>query len=71
MIELMLGWSNADTGPLRLYALDAGPAPRWAAPHARVAEVPLIERGDREGTRYVLLTADEYAAAIGSGRGDG
>ncbi|HKR56387.1 MAG TPA: hypothetical protein VJS20_08800, partial [Gemmatimonadales bacterium] len=62
MIRLKLGWSNPDTGPtsLRLYALDQGDQPRWAQPHARVAEVPLIEAGAKEGERYVLLAAEEY-----------
>jgi hypothetical protein len=61
LIPLKLGWSNPDTGPtsLRLYALDQGDQPRWARPYARVAEVPLIEQGAHEGSRYALLTAAE------------
>jgi hypothetical protein len=56
-IPAKLGWSNHDTGPeqLRLYALDAGPDPRWALPHARVAETALIENGYREGDRVVVI----------------
>ncbi len=63
MIELKLGWANPDCGPcsLRLYALDQGDQPRWRDPHARVAEVPLIEAGAREGGRFVLLSVAEYA----------
>lgn len=66
MIQLKLGWSNPDTGPcsLRLYALDQGDQPRWAQPHARVAEVPLIEAGAKEGDRYVLMTGEEYDAMV-------
>ena len=43
VIPVKLGWSNPDTGPeeMRLYALDAGPNPRWAKPHARTAETAL------------------------------
>jgi hypothetical protein len=57
VVPVTLGWSNPDTGPtdLRLYALDQGPAPRWVQPHARVAEVPLVERGGTEGDRYVVI----------------
>jgi hypothetical protein len=53
-----LGWSNADCGPepFRLYALDAGDDPRWAHPHARVAETPLIrDVGCREGDRCIVV----------------
>lgn len=54
-----LGWSNPDTGPenVRLYALDAGPSPRWAKPHARVAETAIREHdgGMREGDRYLVV----------------
>lgn len=44
-IPVKLGWSNPDTGPedMRLYALDAGPSPRWVQPHARTAETALRE----------------------------
>jgi len=60
--RLKLGWSNPDTGPtsLRLYALDQGDQPRWTQPHARVAEMPLIEAGAHEGSRYVLLRAEDF-----------
>lgn len=62
-IVLKLGWSNPDTGPtsLRLYALDQGDQPRWAKPHARVAEVPLIEAGAKEGDRFILMPAEKHA----------
>ncbi|WP_207223618.1 hypothetical protein [Pseudonocardia sediminis] len=60
-VDLTLGWSNSDTGPtgMRLYALDAGESPRWAVPHARVAEVPLMERGHHEGDRFRLVFAGD------------
>lgn len=57
-VPCVLGWSNHDTGPvsLRLYALDRDEHPRWAAPFARVAEVPLMEQGQaREGDRVVVV----------------
>jgi hypothetical protein len=59
VIPCTLGWANEDTGPesLRLYALDAGPAPRWATPHARCAETAIVDRdgGLREGDRYLVV----------------
>jgi hypothetical protein len=57
-IPVKLGWSNADTGPenMRLYALDAGDSPRWAKPHARVAETAIREtRAWIEGARGMVL----------------
>lgn len=56
-LPAVLGWSNADTGPvgLRLYALDQGDSPRWARPHARVAEQALMEAGASEGDRYRIV----------------
>jgi hypothetical protein len=56
-IPTKLGWSNPDCGPeqLRLYALDVGPDPRWAHPHARVAETALIAAGHREGDRAIVV----------------
>lgn len=57
-VPVVMGWSNSDTGPeaLRLYALDAGDAPRWAKPHARVAETAIREAvGVREGVRGVVI----------------
>lgn len=59
VIPCTLGWANEDTGPenVRLYALDAGPAPRWAEPHARCAETAIVDRdgGLREGDRYLVV----------------
>jgi len=56
-IPAKLGWSNADTGPvgMRLYALDQGDDPRWAKPHARVVEQPLMEAGIGEGARATVI----------------
>jgi hypothetical protein len=57
-VPCVLGWSNPDTGPVsvRLYALDRDEQPRWAEPVARVAEVPLMERGQaREGDRALVV----------------
>jgi hypothetical protein len=61
-IPVKLGWSNPDTGPesMRLYALDAGDQPRWAEPHARVAETAIRELvGLNEGARGVLVMETE------------
>jgi hypothetical protein len=58
VIPCTLGWANPDTGPesLRLYALNAGPSPRWAKPHARVAETAIREAGRPwEGDRYLIV----------------
>lgn len=59
-LPVVLGWSNADTGPvgMRLYALDAGESPRWAKPHARVAEIPLMNAGAHEGDRFRIIPVD-------------
>lgn len=75
VIPCTLGWANEDTGPesLRLYALDAGAAPRWATPHARCAETAIVERdgGLREGDRYLVVrvgdrfVTDETLADLG------
>jgi len=57
-VPVKLGWSNPDTGPegMRLYALDAGDQPRWAKPHARVAETALLAYGGlHEGCRGVVI----------------
>jgi hypothetical protein len=58
VVPCVLGWANEDTGPesLRLYALDAGPSPRWTQPHARCAETAIVEHdgGLREGDRYLV-----------------
>lgn len=58
VIPCTLGWANPDTGPenVRLLALDAGPSPRWAKPHARVAETAIREAGRPwEGDRYLVV----------------
>lgn len=58
VIPAKLGWSSFDTGPeqMRLYALDAGPSPRWAKPHARVVETAIRERfGLTEGMRVSVV----------------
>lgn len=58
VVPVKLGWSNPDTGPeqMRLYALDAGPSPRWAQPHARVAETAIREAyGLIEGARGTVV----------------
>lgn len=60
VLPAVLGWANPDTGPenLRLYALDAGPSPRWAKPHARVVEQAIVEYDGgqlREGDRYLVV----------------
>jgi hypothetical protein len=69
VLPAVLGWSNPDTGPesCRLYALDDGPAPRWAKPHARVAEQAIREHvtpypsGIGEGDRYLVVRiGDRY-----------
>lgn len=57
-VPVVLGWADDDTGPesLRLYATDAGSAPRWARPHARVAETAIRERSRAaEGCRGVVI----------------
>jgi hypothetical protein len=57
VIPAVLGWANPDTGPnqMRLYALDDGPNPRWAKPHARTLETALDEScGLFEGMHAVL-----------------
>lgn len=60
-IPLKLGWSNPNCGPesMRLYALDQGDQPRWAEPHARVAETVLRELGAHEGSRWLLIPMPE------------
>lgn len=71
VIPAELGWANPDTGPenLRLYAGDIS-NPRWAQPHARVAEQPLMEQESREGDRFLIVrvgdrfTPDEAVEAI-------
>lgn len=58
VLGAVLGWANPDTGPEnnRLYALDQGKSPRWAKPHARVAEQALREAGGHyEGDRYLIV----------------
>lgn len=61
-VPVVLGWANPDTGPeqLRLYALDAGPSPRWATPHARVVETALQQTtGAGEGCRGVVVIVED------------
>lgn len=60
VIPAKLGWSNSDTGPvgMRLYALDNGDSPRWAEPHARVVEQPMIEAGMTEGSQVTVIVTD-------------
>jgi hypothetical protein len=68
VVTAVLGWSNPDTGPLslRLYATDQGDDPRWAKPHARVAEQPFIETGATEGDRFVIArVGNRFAEANG------
>lgn len=64
VVGCVVGWSNPDCGPVsvRLYAVDDGPHPRWAEPHGRVAEVPLVEHGGAvEGDRAVVLLVGDRA----------
>lgn len=60
VLPCVLGWSNPDPAPesYRLYALDAGPNPRWLRPpFGRVAEQGIREADEpaHEGDRFLLV----------------
>lgn len=65
-VAAKLGWSNPDTGPVaqRLYALDQGPDPRWAHPHARVVEQALMEYGVEPDARVVVVALDRAVTPL-------
>jgi hypothetical protein len=56
-VACTLGWSNSGPTPLQLYALDAGPGPRWAnPPHGRTAEDAIDEHtAAYEGDNAVVV----------------
>lgn len=60
VLPAVLGWTNPDRDRenLRVYALDAGPSPRWNGPAGRVAEQALRERGGHEGDRLLIVELD-------------
>lgn len=67
-IPATLGWSNAGPTDLQLYALDAGPSPRWIkngdGTAGRTVEHALAERGAHEGDRFLLVrVGDRHEAA--------
>lgn len=63
VLPAVLGWSNTGPDSLQLYALDAGPSPRWMdPPHGRRLETALREQGAVmdsspyvEGDRFLLV----------------
>jgi len=65
-VAAKLGWSNPDTGPVsqRLYALDQGPDPRWARPHARVVEQALMEYGVEVDSRVLVISLDRNVSSL-------
>lgn len=66
-LPLVLGWGNPerDAEQMRLYSLDAGPAPRWLENRVgRVAEQGIREQGPgTEGDRYLLVRVSSRFAS--------
>lgn len=74
VLHAVLGWANdagiTDGENLQLYALDAGPGPRWMnPPHGRTVETALREHGIAyEGDRFLLIhVGDRHAATLAEG----
>jgi hypothetical protein len=76
IIPAVLGWANIEDPNLshRLYALDAGPSPRWLnRPYGRTIETAISTGGAEpvyEGDRFLVVRLgdrfidDEKAAAL-------
>ncbi len=76
IIPAVFGWANEEDPGLnfRLYALDAGPSPRWLnPPYGRTVEFAICTAGDEpayEGDRFLVVrlgdrfTDDEKVAAL-------